>query len=190
MSDIAPNDDAAPAALVSGQDTGNAVDEVPTGNAWAEHGAMVIAGGQLPANLGGRKVIAVELRVPTYDRDKLLTGSTPDVDPSHYPDKADVFVRYSEDTPAPAGGQVLTMGVDLIQFGFGGLSPRRGAVCVGPASAVYAAVNVAFLEGATDVKVVGLSDADRAHLAPWFGTATEALDQSKRPFLSKLDFGA
>ena len=185
MSDI----DAAGEAgqLVSGQDTGNAVDDVPTGNPWSQFGALVVAGGPVPADLGGRKVIAVERRLPTYDRDKVLTGSIADTDLSHYPAKADVFIRYDEDCPVPPGAQPFTMGVDLIQFGFSGMSPRRGAVCVGPASAVYAAVNVAYLEGARDVKVIGLTEAERDQLAPWFATA---LDAQRKPLFTSLDFSS
>jgi hypothetical protein len=129
-------------------------------NEWAK--ALIVAGApdRLPAK-ADRKVIVVQV---TGEAGK---GAI-------YPKTADAYLGYAQDGEEdPVFSEEITapiylMGLNVRQFGFRGLSETSGFLSVGPAHPVYAAVNLAYQQGARDVKVVGLTDAERAQLRPWF----------------------
>lgn len=120
--------------------------------------AVVVAGGStLPkADL----VIVVEAR--TVEAGEVV------VKKDGYPKGADIYLRYEASTKFPAGkAEVFTMGLDLQQLNFGGFTRQEGYVNVGPAHPAFAAANLAYQRGATDIEIVGLSDAEKARLQPY-----------------------
>lgn len=134
---------------------------------WSK-GALVLAAGTIPSG-ETRPVVVVETR---DDGGKLVERK--------YPTKGAIYFRYpagapTEAEPDPkraefnvdAAKPLYTMGENVQQGGFHGLSPTRGLVSVGPASPAYAGMNLAALEGATDIEVKGLTDAQKAQLQPW-----------------------
>lgn len=92
------------------------------------------------------------------DAPRTLTG---------YAKGADLYVRQSDDVEFPADAQVVTIGETVQQGGFGGFAKKVGEVHVGPASAAFAAANLAWQRGATDIKIIGLDDRQKAHLQPF-----------------------
>lgn len=86
---------------------------------------------------------------------------------SGYAKGADLYIRQSPDVEFPADAHVLTIGDELDQVGFSGFASKPGYVRVGPASAAYAAANLAWQRGATDIKIVGLSGAQKEQLQPY-----------------------
>lgn len=85
-----------------------------------------------------------------------------------YPTGADTYLRYDTEVKFPAdAAEVLTMGVDLSQLNFRGFTRQLGMINVGPASPAYAGANLAYQRGATDIRIVGLTDDEVARLKPY-----------------------
>ncbi|AKU43437.1 hypothetical protein CPT_Sansa33 [Caulobacter phage Sansa] len=146
------------------------VDDEAVKNEWAK--ALVLAGGgeRMP-NRDGRKVIVVQ-----------VTGV--DADKATYPKSGDAYLGYAggeEPFSSEITAPVFLLGGNVRQKGFRGLSKISGYLCVGPSHPAFAAVNLAWQKGARDVKVVGLTDAEAAHLRPWF--------EEIRPFFDVLEYG-
>lgn len=126
------------------------------GKKWSK-GAVIVANGAIPKD-DKRPVIIVETR---GDDGKLDAERK-------YPTKGDLYYRTDPAVDFGGHGPVITLGVDVRQGLLWGFSNDALFVNVGPASPVYAAANLAYLQGATDIEIVGLTDAQKEHLAPWF----------------------
>lgn len=127
--------------------------------------AVVVAGG---TNLPDAPIqIVVEGRKFTVDDDGKITGA--ETKKSHYPTGAQTYLRYDPEVTFPKdAAEVLTMGVDVFQHNFAGFTRQRGHLNVGPAHPAYAAANLAYQRGATDIEIVGLSDHEKERLQPYF----------------------
>jgi hypothetical protein len=136
---------------------------------------LVAAGSSYPPTLAdGRKVIVPQTRA-RLDKDPAAEGDYghrhPSALPPHvkatYP-KGDVYLRFDAaiDFGAVGAAPVYTLGRDFEQGGTSGLSEHPGALNVGPASPVFAAVDLAHKLGATDVIIHGLSTEEAQALAP------------------------
>lgn len=124
---------------------------------------VLVAGNTLPA---ADIRIVVEGRKYATDADGRVTGV--DLKKSNYPTGADFYLRYDPEVQFPKDANVLTMGVDVQQFNFSGFTRQRGLLNVGPAHPAYAAANLAYQEGATHIEIVGLTDAEKEKLQPYF----------------------
>lgn len=117
---------------------------------------------------------SADLRVVVEAR--TYSGGTSDEDPvkvevkkSHYPKGADIYFRYDPEVSFPAdAAEVVTMGVDVHQGGMAGFTKQPGYLNVGPAHPAYAAANLAYQRGATVIEIVGLTDAEKERLQPYF----------------------
>lgn len=138
---------------------------------------LVVAGGNIPAG-DTRPVIVVEHRGPAKVT-KAANEGEPDVVEagetklSGYPTKADYYLRISPEVEFKGDGPVVTVGQTVIQNGTWGFSGINGGLHVGPAHPAYAAANLAWQKGATDIEIVGLSAAEKEHLAPWFNAVPQ-----------------
>lgn len=162
-------------------------------NPWAKNGALVVAGApQRMPNKDGRMVIVAENRLQVSDKQREKGELATDDEKATYPKGADAYIGYATvaDTdgaearrvfPDAGDAEVLLIGDNVKQFSHGGLARKRGALSVGPAHPVYAAVNLAWQRGARDVKVVGLRDDEKAKLRPWFDEIS--------PEFEKLEYG-
>lgn len=126
-------------------------------NPWAELGALVVANGLIPAG-NKRPVIVCETRTDAGLLDEARK----------YPAGAALYYRTPDGADFGKLGPVVELGKDVQQGLTAGFSDHPSLVNVGPASPVYAAANLAFIRGATAIEIVGLSDAQKAHLRPWF----------------------
>lgn len=119
-----------------------------------------------------RKVIVVEAR---SQPDEAGQGGGAFVPDAVYPKTADAYLGWAQVDETGAERQifpdvsapVFIVGKNLIQFGLGGLSRKAGYVSVGPAHPIYAAVNLAHLQGAKTVEIVGMTDHDKAVVGPY-----------------------
>lgn len=142
-------------------------------NEWAR--VLIVAGApdRMPAK-DDRKVIVVELP------GEAGLGAI-------YPKTADAYLGYAREEgadpvfPFETAAPIYLMGGNVRQQGFRGMSKVSGYLAVGPAHPVYAALNLALQQGATDVKIVGLSDAEKVTLRPWF--------EEVRPQFETLEYG-
>ncbi|MBU0801401.1 MAG: hypothetical protein KKA05_10440 [Alphaproteobacteria bacterium] len=136
---------------------------------WSK-GAIVVSGdGEFPAK-GKRPVIVAqtserEPRQPEGTRFRDLT--TPALKQKSYKDGADVYLRIGTEADMGKGRNLITVGGNIQQAGTKGLSDRVGDVHVGPASPVYAAINLAYNYGAREVEVLNASQDQQDQLAPW-----------------------
>lgn len=135
---------------------------------------VVVAAGapeRLPPHKGERIIVAERRTQP----DENGAGGGLFDEKAAYSKNADAYVGHLEfdadDKPrnpfADASGPVFLLGGNVKQFGLGGVSRQHGFLSVGPGSSVVAAVNLALQKGAKEVRVVGLSDHDRAVVGPW-----------------------
>ena len=137
---------------------------------WADVLIVANAPERMPAKKD-RKVIVAEVR---SQPDENGAGAGQDVEGASYPKSADAYVGWAtravdgeeERVFGEVNGPVLLVGKTLKQFGIGGLSRQHGYVSVGPAHPVYAAVNLAHLQGAKKVEISGLTDHDKQILGP------------------------
>lgn len=106
-------------------------------------------------------VIVAESRTPDAD-------GVPQLVTSGYPSGADLYYRTEEAVKFPAKAKIVTLGIDALQDGFWGFTPKWGDVCVGPAHPAFAAANLAYQMGATEIEIVGLVDAEKERLKPYF----------------------
>lgn len=124
--------------------------------------ALIVVGSAVLPKTGKQLVIVAEARTPDAD-------GVPQHKTSGYPEGADIYFRTDAETGFPtSAAEVITLGVDVQQIGFQGFSPVEGYVCVGPAHPAYAAANIAYQRGATDLKIVGLADSEKQHLKAFF----------------------
>lgn len=124
--------------------------------------AVIIVGSAVLPKTGKQLVIVAEARTPDSD-------GVPQWKRDGYPEGADVYFRTETGTVFPASApEVITLGIDIQQFSFQGFTRALGYVCVGPAHPAYAAANIAYQRGATDIKIVGLSDSEKEHLKKFF----------------------
>lgn len=124
--------------------------------------AIVIVGSGVLPKGGKQLVIVSEARTPDAD-------GAPQWKKDGYPEGADIYFRTDVATNFPTSApEVITLGVDIQQFSFQGFTRALGYVCVGPAHPAYAAANIAYQRGATDIKIVGLSDSEKEHLKKFF----------------------
>lgn len=121
---------------------------------------LVVASGRIPTN-ETRAVIIVEDRGVDAEGNQTLKTEG-------YPTKGDLYYRTVEDVNFPDKADVITLTKDVFQGLLWGFSPSPRYVNVGPASPVYAAANIAWQRGAEEIEIIGLSDAQKAHLKPWF----------------------
>lgn len=134
--------------------------------------------------VAGMTVPDADLKIVTEARSYSGGDDTPlaiKVKQSGYPTGADTYLRYDPEVAFPRSApEVLTMGVDLAQGGFAGFARQDGVVNVGPAHPAYAAANLAFQRGATEIEIVGLTDAEKEKLRPYFdGLATHAAEPAQ-----------
>lgn len=121
--------------------------------------ALVIVGPGQPAKTEKRPVVVCELR----DDDGLL------VEPTVYVDSADLYYRtHPEIDFGQVNGPVVTLGIDVLQLSLWGMTGDPRFACVGPAHPAYGAANCAYSRGAKAIEIRGLSDKQKAQLAPWF----------------------
>lgn len=86
-----------------------------------------------------------------------------------YPTGADVYLRYDPEVKFPAdAAEVLTMGENVEQLYMSGFTRVPGHINVGPAHPAYAGANLAFQRGANHIQIVGLTDAEKEQLQPFF----------------------
>lgn len=122
--------------------------------------ALVVAGGAIPKG-ESRPTVVTEVR----DDDGSLVKQT-------YPTGADVYLRFDPD--ADLNPKQITMGVQAEQGMLGGFSSVERILHVGPAHPAYAGANLAFINGASEIEVTGLSPLWKERLQPWFdGIATD-----------------
>lgn len=132
-------------------------------NNWAKHGALLVVDGSIPAN-NKRPVIVVETRT---DGGLLDTKRV-------YPKGADVY--FGNEADFGDNKPVVALGRDIAQGLTAGFSNHPHFINVGPASPVYAAANLAYIHGARVIEIIGLTDKQKAQLAPWFEEATRGGD--------------
>lgn len=88
---------------------------------------------------------------------------------SHYPSGGHVYLRFEDDVQFPADApEVLTLGKNVEQLYMRGFTRAIGYLNVGPAHPAFAAANLAYQRGATEIEIVGLGDAEKEKLQPWF----------------------
>jgi len=121
--------------------------------------SVVIVAAGAPAPGEKRPVIVIETR---GDDGKLIETRT-------YP-AGDLYYRTdpSIGLGADPAKEVVTLGVDVGQSGFGSFSTNPNNIHVGPASPVFGAANLAFLRGAMTIDILGLTPAQKIGLRPWF----------------------
>lgn len=134
--------------------------------------------------MGGTTVPAADIRIVVESRKYIdATDDAPasvEVKKSHYPTGADIYLRYDPEVQFPKDAKVVTMGVDVQQLNFSGFTRQIGLVNVGPAHPAFAAANLAYQEGATDITIVGLTEAEKERLQPFFdGLATHSVDPAQ-----------
>lgn len=130
---------------------------------------LIVAKGNVPSNVGRRKVIVVESRgAPIMDGDQVKEIGS--LKASGYPKDADLYYRVDDSVTFDAGdAPVFTLGQNLVPKGVGGLTQRGSTgVMTGPGDPAYAGVNLAYHRGATDIEISGLTKADQERLQPWF----------------------
>lgn len=124
---------------------------------------IVMAGTDVP---GADIKIVVEARRYSGGGEEPITV---EVKKSHYPKGADIYFRYDPEVSFPADApEVLTMGVDVRQGGLTGFTRQPGHLNVGPAHPAFAAANLAYQRGATSIEIIGLTDAEKEKLQPYF----------------------
>jgi hypothetical protein len=117
--------------------------------------AVVIVGvGALPRD--GRLTIVCESR----------PGGQPTT--SGYAAGADLYFRTDDSVVFPKKARVVTFGVDATQGPARDFSSQAGVLNFAGAHPAYAAANLAFQNGATEIEVVGLTDAEKQNLRPSF----------------------
>lgn len=131
---------------------------------------LIIAGGKIPPG-DTRPVIVVEQRgAPTT-----TPAASPEGEPvvtqgeiklTGYPTKAALYLRVTPEVEFSGDAPVLTVGQEIKQMGFWGFAPETGKVHVGPHPA-WAAANIAWQKGATDIEIAGLTDDEKARLQPF-----------------------
>lgn len=149
---------------------------------WAK--VLVIAGGGRIPSGEKRAVIVTEYRGDVeFNEDGSHKTEAP-LKTSGYAAGADLYYRTDSLVDFPAGSDVLTLGDNVRQGGFGGFNNSPGFVNVGPTSAAYAAINLAIHRGAEEIEVVGLTSAQKTLLEPWLG------DRRVIATGAKIDIGA
>ncbi len=178
-------------------------------NKWAKHGALIVCDGGAPKKTDGRGVIVIQTR----EREEKGTVATGEVDkdgpvleeaeyghrnPSAVPPfkkhryihTGDLYLRFDDTIdftlPKNTTAKVLTLGVDIQQGDFSGLSEKKTELAVAGASPAYAAVNLAVHMGANDIVLDGLSDDEKVALAPLFGALENDKQLLERLGLEKL----
>lgn len=124
--------------------------------------ALIVVGNHRFAKDDKRFKIVVEAYGFTED------GVTPVVKPDGYPAGADLYYGTDPTVIFPKDAkEVIILGYDVAQLNFWGFSPDPAYVCVGPASPAYGAANIAAQRGATQIEIIGLSDAEKERLKPF-----------------------
>jgi hypothetical protein len=85
-----------------------------------------------------------------------------------YPAGADFYYRTDPEVEFPKDSKVITLGEDVRQGAFAGFTLNKEFVNVGPASPVFGAANYLYQQGATEIEIVGLTDAEKERLRPYF----------------------
>lgn len=136
-------------------------------------GAVIIAGGAgvTLAKTDKRVVIVVE----SYGDPK--EGEQAERKVTGYP-KGDVYLRFDEETVFPDNAPALTIGADFRQGGFWGFSPSELFLNTGPSHPAYAAANLAWLRGATDIEIHGLTKFQKERMEPFL---KDLKDRAKEP---------
>lgn len=117
--------------------------------------ALVVCDGKVPAK-DGRLILVAEVRGDDGSDVKTAYGAG-----------AGYYVRGSDVDMGCPPERLMTLGVNLQQYGFAGFSPSSQAVNVGPAHPAYAAANFAYNLGARTIEIKGLSEAWKARLQPF-----------------------
>lgn len=126
--------------------------------------AVVIVGNhRFPSDRSDTLVIVTEERKITMSDDGEAVKDV-QLKTSGYPSGADLYYRTDAAVEFPHNAQVLTLGVDVQQGMLWGFSPDVAWVHVGPASPAYAAANLAWQRGATEIEIIGLDDREKAQL--------------------------
>jgi hypothetical protein len=135
--------------------------------------AVVVAGGNSVPKADYVVVVeAATIKMPTED-----TPFERTVKKSHYPTGANVYLRYDPDVKFPADApEVLTMGRDVEQLYFRGFTRAIGFLNVGPAHPAFAGANLAYQRGATEIEIVGLTDAEKEKLQPYIDDLPNAAE--------------
>lgn len=127
---------------------------------------IVVGNHRIPSG-NKRPVIVVESREFKLDDKGQVTGTTLKTD--GYPAGADLYYRTDPEVkfPADAEGKTITLGVDVEQGLIWGFSPHPHYVHTGPFYPSYSAANLAYLRGAEDIEIVGLSEHEKEKLKPF-----------------------
>lgn len=177
MADPKPED--APSSILPVEPVPEAAPKTEDGKKWDK--VLVVAGGSIPSG-EKRPVIVCETR-----DDK---GGHHD---HEYPKGGDLYLKihgpaatdskgneiegkFDEPDFGPNEAAALVVGRNIEQGLLWGFSGIQGVVHVGPGHPAYAAANLAYLQGAKEIEIVGLSPYWKAKLQPWFN----ALPTDKR----------
>jgi hypothetical protein len=128
--------------------------------------ALVIVGNHQFERAGKRFVVVTEQR--TVEKDGTVTVKT-----DGYPAGADLYYRTDDSVTFPKDAKVVTLGVDVMQGHFAGFAQNENYVNVGPASPAFAAANLAAQNGAKKIEIIGLTDAEKERLQPYFDTLSK-----------------
>lgn len=116
---------------------------------------LIVASGSVPSNEKRPVIIAEERTDEGEHADRT------------YQKGADLYVGIEDSATFPEGVKMERVGREVAQGGFGGLSRIASELHVGPCHPVYAAINSAYLRGAEEVEVKGLSSHWKERLQPW-----------------------
>lgn len=125
----------------------------------------------VPAPSALRAVVVVGPRaLPGDGRYSVVCEGRPDfvAITSGYGAGASLYFRTDDSVEFPEGAPVVTLGVDVEQGQVRDFSSQPGVVNFACAHPAFAAANLAFLAGAREIEVVGLTDAEKVRLAPSF----------------------
>lgn len=137
---------------------------------------VVMAGASIPA--ADIKIVVESRKYSGGSDDQPLSV---EVKKTHYPAGADFYLRYDPEVQFPKDApEVLTMGDNVQQMNFRGFTRQVGMLNVGPAHPAFAAANLAYQHGATDITIVGLTDAEKELLRPYLdGLPNEPVDPAQ-----------
>jgi hypothetical protein len=139
-------------------------------NPWES--VLIVASPKAMPKNSRRKVIVVQTsarEAPEGEDTYRNRTETPPLKQLSYPAGADAYLRMGYEADFGDNQPVITIGLDYEQGGFQGLSERANILNVGPASPIFAAVDLAITKkGAKKIEIVGASEAEVEMLKPYF----------------------
>lgn len=127
--------------------------------------AVIVAGGSVVPKAD----ISIVVEARTYGKPDADGAISISVKLDKYPSGADTYLRYDPAVTFPTDApEILTMGENIQQNNFWGFTMQPGHLNVGPAHPAYAGANLAAQRGAIDIEIIGLTDAEKEKLRPFF----------------------